>query len=90
MRLLVHNLLMCNVSKCDKPTNYPLEIHVQKSVIIDVEYKRDAIIKLIPKLDFSALALTVHSVVLTIMLLSWAFRISLKSYRSSIRMTSSS
>lgn len=56
MRLLVHNLLMCN--KCDK-NNYPLKIEVNKSVIIEIEYKREAILKLIPKLDFDALSATV-------------------------------
>lgn len=30
MRLLVHNLLMCN--KCDK-NNYPFKIEVNKSVV---------------------------------------------------------
>jgi multifunctional methyltransferase subunit TRM112 len=47
---------MCN--KCDK-NNYPLKIEVNKSVIIEIEYKREAILKLIPKLDFDALSATV-------------------------------
>lgn len=31
MRLLSHNLLICNVAKCDK-NNYPLLIEVEKSI----------------------------------------------------------
>ncbi|CAD8160393.1 unnamed protein product (macronuclear) [Paramecium tetraurelia] len=57
MRLLVHNLLMCN--KCDK-NNYPLKIEVNKSVIMELEFKKDAILKLIPKLDFEVLSNTVR------------------------------
>ncbi len=58
MRLISHNLLQCNVKNCDK-NNYPLKIIVNKSNIIDVEYKRDPLVKLIPKLDWAALYLTV-------------------------------
>lgn len=62
MRLLVHNLLMCNVKKCDK-NNYPLKVFVEKSMIIECDFKKDAIIKIIPKLDWNALVITVHSVI---------------------------
>lgn len=61
MRLLAHNLLMCNVKKCDK-NNYPLQILVEKSMIIECDFKKDSILKMIPKLDWNALARTVHSV----------------------------
>lgn len=58
MRLLAHNLLMCNVKTCDK-NNYPLIIIVTKSQIIESEFKKEALIKLIPKLDWPALYKTV-------------------------------
>ena len=61
MRLLAHNLLMCNVKKCDK-NNYPLLILVEKSMIIECDFKKESILKMIPKLDWNALARTVHSV----------------------------
>ena len=38
MRLLSHNLLMCNNKNCDK-NNFPLKIIVEKSKIIDSEFK---------------------------------------------------
>ncbi|KAM3134826.1 hypothetical protein pb186bvf_012995 [Paramecium bursaria] len=60
MRLLIHNLLMCNVSKCDQ-NNYPLIIKVDKSIIVQTEFKQDLIVKLIQKLDFQALSQTVKS-----------------------------
>ncbi len=63
MRLISHNLLQCNVKGCDK-NNFPLIIYVQNSKIIECEYKRDSITKLIPKLDWNALAKTVHCVIL--------------------------
>jgi multifunctional methyltransferase subunit TRM112 len=52
---------MCNSKACDK-NNYPLKIVVEKSQIINCEFKKEAILKIIPKLDWAALALTVHSV----------------------------
>lgn len=61
MRLLAHNLLMCNVKNCDK-NNYPLVIIPTKSQIIESEFKKDALVKLIPKLDWAALYKTVTMV----------------------------
>ena len=34
MRLLSHNLLMCNAKNCDK-NNYPLKLFVEKSKIME-------------------------------------------------------
>lgn len=62
MRLLSHNLLQCNVKGCEKE-GFPLIIFVQKSEIIACDYKRDSITKLIPKLEWKALAATVHAVI---------------------------
>lgn len=56
MRLILHNMLFCNVKNCN---GYPLLINVQKSQIIESDFKAEAIIKLIPKLDWPALAKTV-------------------------------
>jgi multifunctional methyltransferase subunit TRM112 len=61
MRLLAHNLLMCNVKHCNE-NNYPLNIIVEKSILIECDFKKEAILKMIPKLDWPALAKTVHSV----------------------------
>ena len=58
MRLLSHNLLMCNIKDCDK-NNYPLSIYVEKSQIIECEFKKESLTKLIPKLDWPALYKTV-------------------------------
>jgi multifunctional methyltransferase subunit TRM112 len=54
MRLLSHNLLMCNVKNCDK-NNFPLGIYVEKSQIIECEFRVEALKKLIPKLAWPAL-----------------------------------
>ena len=61
MRLLSHNLLMCNVKNCNK-NNYPLKIIVDKSQILEKEFNKDFALRLIPKIDWSALYKTVVSV----------------------------
>ena len=61
MRLLSHNLLMCNVKTCDK-NNYPLAIVVDKSYQSECEFKKESLVKLIPKLNWEALHKTVLSV----------------------------
>ena len=61
MRLLSHNLLMCNVKDCDK-NNFPLSIYVEKSTIIESDFRREPLTKLIPKLDWPALYKTVQAV----------------------------
>mmetsp|Transcript_25114 Transcript_25114/g.22154 ORF Transcript_25114/g.22154 Transcript_25114/m.22154 type:complete len:124 (+) Transcript_25114:91-462(+) len=60
MRLLSHNLLMCNVKNCNK-NNYPLKIIVDKSQILEKEFNKDFALRLIPKIDWSALYKTVVS-----------------------------
>ena len=52
---------MCNVKTCEV-NNYPLNINVEKSIIIECDFKKDSISKMIPKLEWHALAKTVHSV----------------------------
>lgn len=39
MRLFSHNLLICNVAKCEK-NNFPLIIEVEKSVYRQSEFNR--------------------------------------------------
>ena len=58
MRLLSHNLLICNVAKCDK-NNYPLLIEVEKSIYRESEFNKDNIVRLVKKLDWLALHKTV-------------------------------
>jgi hypothetical protein len=58
MRLFSHNLLICNVSKCEK-NNFPLIIEVEKSVYRASDFNRDSIKKLVKKLDWFALYKTV-------------------------------
>ena len=62
MRLLSHNLLMCNVKNCIK-NNYPLAIKVKKSILIDTEFDKEFLINLVPKLNWTALFKTVTSVI---------------------------
>jgi multifunctional methyltransferase subunit TRM112 len=58
MRLLSHNLLICNVAKCDK-NNYPLLIEVEKSIYRESDFNKDNMVRLIKKLDWFALHKTV-------------------------------
>lgn len=46
MRLLSHNLLMCNVKNCNK-NNYPLALRVDKSQIVETEYNQSLMEKVI-------------------------------------------
>lgn len=58
MRLLSHNLLICNVAKCEK-NNFPLIIEVEKSIYRSSDFNRENIKKLVRKLDWYALYKTV-------------------------------
>jgi multifunctional methyltransferase subunit TRM112 len=61
MRLLSHNILVCNVVKCIN-NNLPFRIHVDKSEYRESEFNREHIIKLIRKLEWSSLYKTVTAV----------------------------
>lgn len=61
MRLLSHNFLLCNVSKCDA-SNYPLQIIVEKSEHRESPFNNENLGKLIKKIDWLALSKTVNSV----------------------------
>ena len=60
MRLISHNMLMCNVQSCNE-NNYPLKIVVNTSKIIDAEFNQEFLEKLIPKLNWKALSDTVKA-----------------------------
>ena len=58
MKLLSHNLLICNVSKCET-NNFPLKIEVEKSVYRESEFSSDNIKRLLKKIDWPGLVKTV-------------------------------
>ena len=58
MRLLSHNLLICNVAKCEK-NNFPLIIEVEKCIYSSSDFNAQSIRKLEKKLDWFALHKTV-------------------------------
>lgn len=60
MRLLSHNLLACNVAKCNK-NNFPLLIEVEQSTHRESPFNKDNLKRLIQKLDWAALHQTVLS-----------------------------
>ena len=52
---------MCNAKDCTQ-NNYPLKIEVEKYDLGDKEFDKEFCKKLIPKVDWTALFKTVHSV----------------------------
>jgi hypothetical protein len=61
MRLLSHNILVCNVLKCTN-NNLPFLIQVDRSEYRESDFNRDHIVKLIRKLEWSSLFKTVTAV----------------------------
>eukprot|EP00741_Cyanophora_paradoxa_P023693 tig00021612_g22887.t1 len=58
MKILTHNMLMCNVKGCDKG-NFPLRIELSEPVSIqETEFNEDFARRLIGKVDWPALAET--------------------------------
>lgn len=55
MRLLTHNMLKCNVRKCQ---HYPLALHVDAYVTVDAELNADFLHHMFPKLDWAVLRAT--------------------------------
>ena len=49
MKLLTHNLLMCNAKKCGQ---YPLQLNAEKTEELEVEYNEDFVKGILPKLDY--------------------------------------
>jgi len=60
MRIISHNMLMCNVKGCNK-NNYHLKIIVNESKIINTEYNKEFIQKIVTKLNWEALVVTVKA-----------------------------
>merc|ERR1711957_244856 len=56
MKLMTHNLLMCNRKGCTL-NNFPLKIKCTESAITEVEYDPDLMARFIKKVDFPALTL---------------------------------
>ena len=54
MRLLAHNLLICNMAECQQ-RSFPLSIEIEESVVRETEFSLVNIKKLIKKLDWPAL-----------------------------------
>lgn len=61
MRLLSHNILVCNVLKCAN-NSLPFQIQVDRSEYRESEFNREHILKLIRKLEWSSLYKTVTAV----------------------------
>ena len=58
MRLLAHNLLICNFAECESK-NFPLSIEIEKSIYRETQFNYNNIKKIIKKLDLPALHKTV-------------------------------
>lgn len=60
MRLLTHNFMVCNVTKCDK-NNFPLLIEVEKTVYRESEFNAERVLACVKKLDWAGLHKTILS-----------------------------
>ena len=58
MRLLAHNLLICNDADCQEK-NFPLSIQIKESEVREADFNLANIKKLTKKLDWPALHRTV-------------------------------
>lgn len=54
MRVLTHNMLMCNVKGCVS-NNYPLKIHATQVEKVDTVCVPQFVVNVLPKLDWPAL-----------------------------------
>jgi hypothetical protein len=66
MKLITHNLLMCNKKGCTQ-NNFPLKIVANKVQEFEgeqgIEYSKGLMTRLAEKLDWPALRLTINSVI---------------------------
>jgi multifunctional methyltransferase subunit TRM112 len=63
MKLLTHNLLICNKKACAKGgNNFPLKLVAKDTKKTEIEYNKELLIRLIDRLDWNALVQTVESV----------------------------
>ena len=56
MKLMTHNLLMCNRKGCTL-NNFPLKIKCNESIFNEVEYDKDLMTRFLKKVDLPALTL---------------------------------
>jgi hypothetical protein len=56
MKLMTHNLLMCNRKGCTL-NNFPLTIKCNENIINEVEYDKDLMARFLKKIDLPALTL---------------------------------
>jgi hypothetical protein len=61
MKLMTHNLLMCNKKGCTL-NNFPLRIKCNENVINEVEYDKDLLTRFLKKIDLPALTLACKDV----------------------------
>ncbi|XP_049849219.1 multifunctional methyltransferase subunit TRM112-like protein [Schistocerca gregaria] len=54
MRLVIHNMLTCNVKTC-QTNNFPLKIVASAIDYVESEYNHEYIVNLLPKLEWNAL-----------------------------------
>lgn len=54
MRVLTHNMLMCNVKGCNA-NNFPLIIRATQVENVPSSFNREFVVNVIPKLDWPAL-----------------------------------
>eukprot|EP01098_Paradermamoeba_levis_P005164 TRINITY_DN2195_c0_g1_i1.p1 TRINITY_DN2195_c0_g1~~TRINITY_DN2195_c0_g1_i1.p1 ORF type:complete len:128 (+),score=39.49 TRINITY_DN2195_c0_g1_i1:110-493(+) len=59
MRLITHNMLMCN--KGCTANNFPLQLVVSSIEVKEAEFNKDLVSAMLPKLDWSALKLAEKS-----------------------------
>lgn len=63
MRLLVHNFLQCHSKACPIGQNYPLDLTVSEWALDQPvpDYSRETVLRLLPKVEWSALLKTCQS-----------------------------
>lgn len=61
MKLLTHNLLMCNKKGCNI-NNFPLQINSLKQNLISYEYDQEMVARTLKKIDLPALTEAAKSV----------------------------
>ena len=62
MKLLTHNLLVCNSKAC-KGKDIPLQLKYSVITAKETEYNKDFILKLLPKLNWTLLVATAKTVI---------------------------
>jgi len=68
MRLLTHNMLICAKKSCSRAgaVNFPLNIRATKTEKVPIEFNKDFVLRMIPRLDWRALVLSASQVTVVI------------------------